>query len=300
MYMDQLDLNIDNYDLQDILDLFKLDINFNKSDLKRAYKITLHTHPDKSQLDKKYFLFFSKAFKILKYTYDFTHKEETCAREHGATGHYNSVYNVSENKTNKLLAEKIQNIPNFHKWFNDTFDKVKIRDEESDAGYNDWFTSEEDMSIDDIASPADMASAFEKKKREAKALIVHTGIQDMGSTSSGYNLVREAPTNYSSDIFSNLKYEDLKKAHTETVVPVNDDDFHNRKHFRNTDELIRHRHQNSKMLSEGETQQIYNQKQQNEQKSNINRAYKLTKQYDEIKKANKTWWGSLNLLTDRK
>ncbi len=295
MYMEQLDLNIDNYDLQDILDLFKLDINFNKSELKGAYKITVQTHPDKSRLDKKYFLFFLKAFKILKNIYDVTHKEDTCTHSQNR----GEIYYINENKTNKLLADKIKDTPNFHEWFNETFEKVKIQDEEVDNGYNEWFTSTENMNSDDIASPADMASAFEKKKRETKALIVHTGVQDIISSSSGYNLVREAPINYSSDIFSNLKYEDLKKAHTETVVPVNDDDFHNRKHFRNTDELIRHRHQNSKMLSEGETQQIYQQQQQNKQKSNINRAYKLTKQYDEIKKANKTWWGSLQLLTNK-
>lgn len=293
--MEQLDLNIDNYDLSDILDLFKLDINFNKSDLKTAYKITLKTHPDKSQLDKKYFLFFSKAFKILKYIYDFTHKNETCVYTHDK----GQIYYINENKTNKLLVDKIKNTPNFNKWFNETFEKVKIQDEEDDNGYNDWFTSTEDINIDNISSPADMASAFDKKKRQAKALVVHTGVQDINSGSSGYNLIRETPTNYSSDIFSSLKYEDLKKAHTETVVPVNNDDFHNRKHFRNTDELIRYRHKNSKILSENETQELYKQQQQIKNKNNINRAYKLTKQYDEIKKANKKWWGSLQLLSNK-
>ena len=63
--METIDLDIDNYDLDDILQLFHLNIHFDETGLKQAYKITLMTHPDKSKLDKKYFLFFSSIFKIL-------------------------------------------------------------------------------------------------------------------------------------------------------------------------------------------------------------------------------------------
>ena len=52
------DLNIDNYDLQDLLNLFKLDKNFNEEDLKQAKKIVLKTHPDKSGLNPDYFRFY--------------------------------------------------------------------------------------------------------------------------------------------------------------------------------------------------------------------------------------------------
>jgi len=54
-----VDLDIDNYNLEDILSLFKVPLNFNKEDLKTAKKMTLMTHPDKSGLDKDYFLFYS-------------------------------------------------------------------------------------------------------------------------------------------------------------------------------------------------------------------------------------------------
>ena len=63
--MEVLDLNIDNYEYEDILKLFDLDLNFGESEIKRAKKKVLMMHPDKSGLDKKYFLFFSSAFKIL-------------------------------------------------------------------------------------------------------------------------------------------------------------------------------------------------------------------------------------------
>ena len=63
--MDKVDLNIDNYNLNDILELFKLDYNFDSSDLKKAKRVVLMTHPDKSKLPKEYFLFYTKAYKML-------------------------------------------------------------------------------------------------------------------------------------------------------------------------------------------------------------------------------------------
>ena len=60
-----IDLDIENYDFNDLLKLFNINYNFNAEDLKQCYKIVLKTHPDKSGLNKEYFLFYSKAFKIL-------------------------------------------------------------------------------------------------------------------------------------------------------------------------------------------------------------------------------------------
>ena len=69
--MENVDLNIDNYDYEDILNLFSLDQDFGENGLKNAKKIVLATHPDKSGLNKEYFLFFSKAYKILNFVYTF-------------------------------------------------------------------------------------------------------------------------------------------------------------------------------------------------------------------------------------
>ena len=53
-----LDLDIRNYKLEDITALFKIPLVFNESDLRKAKLAVLQTHPDKSQLQKEYFLFF--------------------------------------------------------------------------------------------------------------------------------------------------------------------------------------------------------------------------------------------------
>ena len=72
-----LDLNIDNYSLDDILQLFRLSSDFDEADMKEAKKMVLKMHPDKSRLDAKYFLFFSKAYKVLYSIYEFKQKSQT-------------------------------------------------------------------------------------------------------------------------------------------------------------------------------------------------------------------------------
>ena len=51
-------LDIHMYKLTDLLNLFELSYDISIDDLKRAKKKVLMTHPDKSKLDAKYFLFY--------------------------------------------------------------------------------------------------------------------------------------------------------------------------------------------------------------------------------------------------
>ena len=74
--MESHDLEVDNYDLEDLLELFKLDYNFSGEDLKKAKKICLKTHPDKSGLDQKYFIFYKKAFEVVAQIFYFRGKRK--------------------------------------------------------------------------------------------------------------------------------------------------------------------------------------------------------------------------------
>ena len=51
-----IDLDIRNYELTDILNLFKLPLLFGEKHLKEAKIAVLQMHPDKSRLPKEYFL----------------------------------------------------------------------------------------------------------------------------------------------------------------------------------------------------------------------------------------------------
>ena len=56
--MEDLDLDLNNYELEDLLNLFKLPYNFSEEQLKSAKKIVLQTHPDKSNLPERLFFIF--------------------------------------------------------------------------------------------------------------------------------------------------------------------------------------------------------------------------------------------------
>ena len=116
----------------------------------------------------------------------------------------------------------------FNNWFNDMFEKVKLHDEEDDEGYGTWFKSNEDIETEKIHNKRDMNTFFEKKKEDAKALVVHKDIHD-ATGDNGYNLSRDKIDNYDSTMFSRLQYQDLKQAHTVTVVPVTHKDYENKK-----------------------------------------------------------------------
>ena len=287
--MENIDLDINNYDFEELKKLFNIENEFNNIGLKRAYRMVMMTHPDKCGLDKKYFLFFSKSFKLLKSIYDYTHKKERCAKE--------TEYIIKqETDVNIKKILKKHDTKTFNEKFNKLFEKVKMEDDEQDTGYSEWFKSDENISNVKANNVRDMNNEIETLKSEQRALIVHNGIQDLAFNSGGYNLIRDKPTEYSSDLFSKLPYEDLKKAHTETLVPVTQEDYNNRKHFKSINDLNIYRKQNEQILSKEESIQIQKNNLQNEEQTNLRNAYRMVKQAEKIEECNKNWMANFKLL----
>ena len=287
--MDTLDLDINNYNLDELLCLFKLDYHFTEVDLKNARKISLKTHPDKSGLDVKYFLFFQKAYESLSKIFYFR------SRRHNSTDY--DDYEAKEDKNNARLLHKLdgKSIKEFNIWFNEMFEKVKISDEETDAGYEEWYKSQE--KVDNRKIPMnEFGAAFEKKKRECKSLVVQRGVSNI-EKNDGYSLTREKPSTYSSSIFSKLQYEDLKKAHTESVVPVTSEDFDRKAKFSDVDSFIRHRDvQDTNPLSLEQSRQYLSERENKNTQSSMQRAFSMVKRDIEVEKCNEKWWSNLRLL----
>ena len=284
-----MDLNLDNYELEDLLNLFKLDYDFDIEQLKQAKKIALKTHPDKSNLPNEYFIFFSKAYNIIYKIYNFRHK-----RLKKVENVDYKTEDMSESEQISLLEKlkKFKTVKDFNKWFNHVFEKVKIND---NTGYGDWFKSNDGVNNDKITNMSQMNDAFEKKKKASKALIKHEGIKEMNDN-AGYDLTNNVKS-YGTNVFSKLKYEDLKKAHTETVVPVTMDDFYNRKRFDNLDTLKKYRNANTdEPLSLSQSKQYLNTLKKQEDVVNTNRAYNLLKRDEEIENSNKKFWSHLKQL----
>jgi hypothetical protein len=367
--MESLDLNIDNYNLPDILALFNLPTLFNEEDLKRARLAVLKTHPDKSQLPKEYFMFFTKAYRILHQIYTVRHPatnehytehvERTprassvvpalrCVGKDTLSAPYRSIdgagtsasaaasaaktlvdYNRLMKKegfqpdntdeygkeTHERMKRRLDEmmtgtngnkdtakVSEFNRWFNEKFEQYRLKDDEMETGYDAWFRSssakdkeQEDDTAEDTngGSWADKVARLNQRKQELRnkyALVERQELQyaggDLGGgVGGGYDLTRERPQEYSSGIFGNLRYEDLKKAHTETVIPVTEEDYYKTKRFNNVNELQTFRDQTRRdmhrMTTKEEQEQIYQQSRMRQEEEDTRRAFILAKQ-DEI------------------
>ena len=358
--MESLDLTIENYELPDLLALFNLPVLFNDVDLKRAKIMVLKTHPDKSKLPKEYFLFFTKAYRIIHQIYTIrnpsikehyterVHKnhnahqaipsmgcvakdtyipidENTAAKAGAKIVDYDRVIrkegyavdqqddydmqshllmkkrldemmgtsNVEISRTGENKANKLRE---FNTWFNQKFEQYKLKDDEQEGGYDDWFRGtadnpDEESTMDDTKTWTEKVEFLNKQKRELRdkyALVERKEIEQAeysmgGGIGNTYDRTRERPQEYSSGLFGNLRYEDLKKAHTESVIPVTEEDYHNTKQFRNVNELQSFRDMSKREFNMNETHHkiLYNKTKISQEEEDTRRAFILAKQ-DEI------------------
>jgi len=291
--MSDFDLNIDNYDLEDLLNLFHLNYEFNEEDMKRAKLRALKTHPDKSGLKKEVFLFFMKAYKMLESIYEFKMKRIKCAKNIS----YENEKMESDKK--RLLLKKLDGMKagEFNKWFNSMFEKVKVNDDDVDSGYGKWFKSNEDLNEETVSNKRDMEAVFNRKKSASRELVIHKEVNEMSYNGGGYDLTRSKPDEYSSDIFSKLQYDDLRKAHTETVVPVTHQDYLRRKRYNNVESLKKDRAENNpSMLSLQQSKELLKGRKSKEKMADTQRAFKILKREEEINRANNEWWKELRTL----
>jgi len=282
--METIDLNLDNYELVDLLNLFKLEYDFDEKDLKNAKKIVLQTHPDKSSLDKEYFLFFSKAYKVLYSIYEFRVK-----------GKGSTEYIVDETTDGEII-KKLTKTSNFNKVFNELFDRYNIQREDYNKGYGDWLKSDEDIDTTETTR-ANMNETFHNKKLIASNALAKQNVHEINS--HGYtDLLGNAPDDYSSGLFSSLMYDDLRNAHRENVIPVTEKDMG--RTFKNQEEMRLYRDsQEIKPYSLSESKNILNNNKQKELRNDTQRAYTLVKQDELYKEVNAKIMSNLYKLTDK-
>ena len=327
--LENMDLEINNYELTDILNLFKIPIMFDDKHLRQAKVIVLQMHPDKSKLPKEYFLFFTKAYKILHEIYRVRFPDEKKYKEDkfSYTAIIERELNQNKSKTahnaidrdyHKTHEEAYNNIqkmdaPNFNKWFNEKFEKFRLHDDEQDNGYEEWFRGANEEEEDDIGGdPHDQGSTWserndriERKKTELRnkmALIQRNEIQTANSSGGGgyYGLGREAPQEYSSGLFSALQYEDLKKAHTETVIPVTREDYEQMKKYGSLNEMQTFRDiERTKYNYSREFQTVQLDRETATQvEQDMQRAYRLAKQDELVREINKKFSSEFYQLTN--
>ena len=293
-----IDFNINNYNLDDILNLFKLDKNFTFSDLKNAKKYVLMLHPDKSGLDKQYFLFYTKAFRVINNIYEFSKRRHEKLDSTNSDIRYSNDNKFNENGDKEIIDRFIeQKGKDFNKWFNEEFEKNSLQDESVKNGYGEWLTSNEDLDeLNHKMSINQLHDNIEQKKKKLSAVVKREEIKEISNT-SGNLLDTSVPDNHQSDIFSKLQYEHLKLAHKECVVPVTKDDFNNILKFNNLESYKQYRNsQNVNPVSEKESINYFSNKNSLEDRQALNLAYKLSLQTEESKKFNNNLLSKMKLI----
>ena len=299
-------MNIDNYQLDDVLNLFRIPVDFNETDLKRAKQIVLKTHPDKSNLDPEYFRFYSKAYKMLYTIWEFR-KRGDIDSDNKNTEYSNDIADEEKRvlldkffETNSKL--KSNKSKDFNKWFNEQFDKNKLYNEGEQKGYENWLRSDEDMDTTSTnVTMSTMAQEFDKKKSQMRSLIVREEVMDFSSRGmNGCDLSTDAPGSFNSDMFSSLPYQDLHQAHTESVIPVTDEDYENKQKFNNVNEFVSYRNtQDTKPLSEMQALEYLNNRNKKDDEMATSRAYQLAKQTELSRQKNNEFWSGLMLLHNK-
>ena len=307
-----LDTNIGNYNLHDILKLFKIPTDFTEIDLKRAKRTTMRTHPDVSSLPAEYFQFFSSAYRMLEQIYECKNPQRRYERDVDIERLTNArKYETENNPEKELLMRDITKKEDFNRWFNDEFQKIDLADEESKGGYENWFRSKDGISEDMEKVPQNKMDAyFEKKKREAAsrhALIRHEGVLEfnqssLSSAGGGYELDRSGTStqqySYASGVFDKLQYDDLKRAHTETVIPISiQDELDRRPQFSSVEDYTTYRNrQNVMAMTKDEANSQLLRMATRNSELETQRAFNLIKQDEEARKMQDRWWSSIRTL----
>jgi len=237
-------LNIQMYSFQEILNLFQLSSSFGVEELKRARMTVLKMHPDKSRLPPDYFLFYKKAFDVVVQYYN--DQTKTTA----AVPTTKQVYSAGETdkRTTQTVQKSIHEMGNeqFQQTFNQLFEKNMVKKPAQDA--NDWFKQNDPLyEFDAVSSTSGIAGAIESVKKKNAALVKYNGVETIASSGPAYGNLYDDDEDHSgayvsSDPFSKLKYDDLRKVHKDqTVLSVSERDLDSMRTYSSMDHLQRER-----------------------------------------------------------
>lgn len=277
--LNNLDLDITNYDLDDLLKLFQLNIYFTEEDLYNVKKHVLSTHPDKSKLPDKYFLFFKEAYLQLVGVYNFRHKKQT-KRE--------KAEELIENNEN-IFIEHQKDKKEFNKKFNELFEKY-VPNANHENGYGEWLQNDNNIKYS-CSNRNEMNDIIDKKKQELSSIVKHNDIRETIQHNID-NIDGTTPDGYQSALFSKLTYDDLKHAHEESVIPVTIHDMQKKPTCVEDMKIER----GLFITPKENSHEILSNKQQDENNSASYRAHRLMQQDEIARKATQNWVGGFKQL----
>jgi len=269
-------LDISEYSLNEMFALFKIPskTKITIEHMKQAKKITLQMHPDKSKLPDSYFLFYKKAYEII-FTY---YENQNKTNQIVPTDKEIKYEHLAEDINEKEIAKQIQKRTaekNFNQNFNTLFEE-NMR-EKPDPTKNEWFTKEEALyqDIGVVKTVGQLNASLEKIKEKTNAMSVYRGVQMLNSGRNGAsNLYGDEEEYISTDPFSKLKYEDLRKVHKDqTVFSVSEKDFAKVKTYDSVDQYRKTREQGYAPLEKVEAENMLRNREKDMQEKIMQKQY---------------------------
>jgi len=284
-------LDIHMYSFEELLGLFDLSYTISLEDMKRAKKKVLMTHPDKSKLESKYFLFYKKAFDIVVKFYENQNKQNQEITNQQQV--YTAGQQHNDKQTTRALNKNINSMDKekFNNTFNQLFDKNMVNKINTDK--NNWFTNEDILyKNDEKVNSQNMGQMFDKIKDTQQGLVQYKGVENLFMNSNSGDSIYDDDNNdnYATcDPFSKLKFDDLRKVHKDqTVFGVSEKDIHKVKQYTSVDHMMRERGKQSLTpLEKQESERILAQQNTQYQEQMMQKEYvdKLkTMQYEEKNK----------------
>lgn len=301
-----MDLNIENYSREDLYKLFgfRNSAILTEDNIKDAKKIVLKTHPDKSRLDNKYFIFFSTAYKRIQEIHEFQNKTNSKKTINSLSNDYADSQNNQVLDKMFEIKKDLKESKNFNNWFNNQFEKHRLEGP-VEHGYGNWLKSDEDIIFTPQTVNKDtMGREIEKRKKEIQALAPYQGVSDAFLQSSvGGSSLMEYNSNFSSGSLFNsdgIGFTDLRQAYAESVIPVTEEDFNKVQKFKNINDYKRHRDNINvtPLNKEDAMYQLLNQDRQRNQESAA-LAFYYAQQSEKAKQNNTEFWSGLKQITDR-
>jgi len=279
-------LDIAMYSLRELLNLFDIDTyDITREQMVAAKKKVLRTHPDKSRLPSEYFLFYKKAFEVVLNFYNDQTKQNAEVRDKD----YSPLNN--DNEENQKIKSQIQkaNQNKFSAAFNELFEKNMIK--QIDETRNEWFKTENpSFEAPTNVNPSNMRQVFDNMKQQQQ-IVVHRGVQEL-THSGGSNLYEEdAGTDeyVTTDPFSKLRFEDLRKVHKDqTIFNVSERDLSSMTQYQSVEQFQRARSsQTLDPMEERQAKQIFDNREKLHREHMMQKQHKSNLQSMEYAKKNK-------------
>lgn len=268
--LSHINLNLNEYDIDDLLILFRLprvDL-ITSQEMKKARKIVMTVHPDKSGLDKRYFQFFAKAYERLSDIIDYYNRTSQCPssylekhRKFDVEMDSKKDFGVSLQHAG-VITEDGNIGKNWNKWkreFDEWFEKHSELTTDNE-GYEEFLRSTKDL-LPQGASKAEAEAFMEKRRAGLRALVVKESISGIDSW-NGFGRKQNSGV-------GSTYGEDIKKAYTENVIPVTNEDFENRRKYSSLDEYKRVRQSTINTIDYDESNRVYYKEKKEEEQQEL-------------------------------